>query len=443
MGLDFKEAFSSFLHQYFHANATFWNSVKICGNFKVAVDDYQEDYLFSEVITKSDCCCSNGLDKINTPIRGSGQAPIIIKEEPNEANRPSVLSGEVVTTSSTNLSTITNNSTTNTVIPNNASLSTSSSNGNNTNNIQTVADKTNNCGTTSSQSSHIETVLSPDTNYAVPPTRPSRWYISNCQPQTSDIDGRTILPSMPLLVTSTPAAPSSPNKITDMLQITSCEGEEEAAALQTFSSAQDPIPTEESVTLQGATSFATETQVAGQPPSLLSSYLQLTYTNAVDKNLAPMTPLPTCPHNSSSNDSIASNSDRPLAGFLSKDIADKYSMKELLPGSSIYIYDEQLHGVRKKAYDKKGKIDGRRMARQLMNIFFKRHELINCSISSSPAAGKTQLNPVLVNSIISYCQVNSTTLKSAIKDAMWSKITSANAKFAKKMKIQQIQQIQR
>ncbi|CAI9718701.1 Hypothetical predicted protein [Octopus vulgaris] len=156
-----------------------------------------------------------------------------------------------------------------------------------------------------------------------------------------------------------------------------------------------------------------------------------------------MTPLPTCPHNSSSNDSIASNSDRPLAGFLSKDIADKYSMKELLPGSSIYIYDEQLHGVRKKAYDKKGKIDGRRMARQLMNIFFKRHELINCSISSSPAAGKTQLNPVLVNSIISYCQVNSTTLKSAIKDAMWSKITSANAKFAKKMKIQQIQQIQR
>ncbi|CAI9718702.1 A-agglutinin anchorage subunit isoform X1 [Octopus vulgaris] len=300
MGLDFKEAFSSFLHQYFHANATFWNSVKICGNFKVAVDDYQEDYLFSEVITKSDCCCSNGLDKINTPIRGSGQAPIIIKEEPNEANRPSVLSGEVVTTSCTNLSSITNTSTTNTVISNNASLSTtSSSNGNNTNTIQTVADKTNNCGTTSSQSSHIETVLSPDTNYAVPPTRPSRWYISNCQPQTSDIDGRTILPSMPLLVTSTPAAPSSPNKITDMLQITSCEGEEEAAALQTFSSAQDPIPTEESVTLQGATSFATETQVAGQPPSLLSSYMKTPVGSVgqfVDQSIAKVEPISSMKH---------------------------------------------------------------------------------------------------------------------------------------------------
>ncbi|GAB1598989.1 uncharacterized protein LOC115223641 isoform X3 [Argonauta hians] len=439
MGLDFKEAFSSFLHQYFHANATFWNSVKICGNFKVAVDDYQEDYLFSEVITKTDCCCSNGLDKLNTPLRGSGQAPIIIKEEPNEVSRP--LSGDVVATSnpSTNTSS-SSSSSTNTVISNSSALSTTSaSNGT----VQTVADKSSNCST-SSTSSHIESVLSTETTYTVPPTRPSRWYISNCQPQTSaDIDGRALLPSMPLLVTSTPAAPSSPNKITDMLQITSCDGEEEAAALQTFSSAQEPISTEESVTLQGSTSFATETQVTGQPPSLLSSYLQLTYTNTVDKNLTPITSLPTCPHNSSSNDSITSNTDRPLAGFLSKDVADKYSMKELLPGSSIFIYDEQLHGVRKKAYDKKGKIDGRRMARQLMNIFFKRHELLNCSISSSPAAGKTQLNPVLVNSIISYCQVNSTTLKSAIKDAMWSKITSANAKFAKKMKIQQIQQIPR
>lgn len=87
-------------------------------------------------------------------------------------------------------------------------------------------------------------------------------------------------------------------------------------------------------------------------------------------------------------------------------------MKELLPGSSIYMYDEQLDGVRKRAYDKKGKIDGRRMARQLMNIFFKKNELINCSISSSPAAGKTQLNPVLVNSII--CEYTSIYYRNSI-----------------------------
>lgn len=428
MGLDFKEAFSSFLHQYFHANANFWNSVKIYGNFKVAVDEYQEDYLFSEVITKSDCCCSsNLLDKVTTPIviRGSGQpqAPIIIKEEPNEPNRPTIISSDVTVKNSCNITTTNANTT--------PTLSTSPSTNSSTS--TTVVDKATTCGT-DGQPSHVETektytVLSSDPTYTIPP-RPSRWYISNCQPQATDIDGRPIIPS--LLVSSAPTVPSSPNKITDMLQITSCEGDEEAAALQTFSSAQEHehIPTEDTVTLQGST-FTSEAQVAD---------LQLTYASQVEKTLSTITPLTTCPHNSNSNDSTASNNDRPQAGFVNKETADKYSMKELLPGSSIYMYDEQLDGVRKRAYDKKGKIDGRRMARQLMNIFFKKNELINCSISSSPAAGKTQLNPVLVNSIISYCQVNSTTLKSAIKDAMWSKITSANAKFAKKMKIQQIQQ---
>lgn len=430
MGLEFKEAFSSFLHQYFHTNANFWNSVKISGNFKVAVDEYQEDYLFSEVITKTDCCCSsNLLDKLTTPItiRGTGQpqAPIIIKEEPNESNRSTLISDDVTITNSSIITTP-NTSTTPTI-------SSSSPSPNNT--CVTIIDKTTDCA--GSEAQPIETektytaVLSPDPTYTIPP-RPSRWYISNCQPQVTDIDGRTIIPS--LLVTTAPTVSSSPSKITDMLQITSCEGDEEAAALQTFSSAQehDHIETEDTVTLQGTTAFTTEAQVAD---------LQLTYASQVEKTLTAITPLTTaCPHNSSSNDSIASNNDRPQAGFVNKETADKYSMKELLPGSSIYMYDEQIDGVRKRAYDKKGKIDGRRMARQLMNIFFKKNELINCSISSSPAAGKTQLNPVLVNSIISYCQVNSTTLKSAIKDAMWSKITSANAKFAKKMKIQQIQQ---
>lgn len=259
MGLDFKEAFSSFLHQYFHANANFWNSVKIYGNFKVAVDEYQEDYLFSEVITKSDCCCSsNLLDKVTTPIviRGSGQpqAPIIIKEEPNEPNRPTIISSDVTVKNSCNITTTNANTT--------PTLSTSPSTNSSTS--TTVVDKATTCGT-DGQPSHVETektytVLSSDPTYTIPP-RPSRWYISNCQPQATDIDGRPIIPS--LLVSSAPTVPSSPNKITDMLQITSCEGDEEAAALQTFSSAQEHehIPTEDTVTLQGST-FTSEAQVA-------------------------------------------------------------------------------------------------------------------------------------------------------------------------------------
>ena len=263
MGLDFKEAFSSFLHQYFHANANFWNSVKIYGNFKVAVDEYQEDYLFSEVITKSDCCCSsNLLDKVTTPIsiRGSGQpqAPIIIKEEPNEPNRPTIITSDVTITNS---NTITNASTTPTISTSPSTNSSSSITS------TTVVDKTTNC-VTEGQPSHVETektyaVLSPDPTYTIPP-RPSRWYISNCQPQVTDIDGRPLIPS--LLVSSAPTVPSSPNKITDMLQITSCEGDEEAAALQTFSSAQehDHIATEDTVTLQGPTAFTSEAQVTGE-----------------------------------------------------------------------------------------------------------------------------------------------------------------------------------
>lgn len=56
------------------------------------------------------------------------------------------------------------------------------------------------------------------------------------------------------------------------------------------------------------------------------SDLQLTYASQVEKTLSTITPLTTCPHNSNSNDSTASNNDRPQAGFVNKETADKYSV---------------------------------------------------------------------------------------------------------------------
>lgn len=46
-------------------------------------------------------------------------------------------------------------------------------------------------------------------------------------------------------------------------------------------------------------------------------------------------------------------------------------------------------------------VNGEKMGRQLMNVFFKRDELVDSTISKHPKPGKRKLNPELIDAIAS------------------------------------------
>ncbi|XP_062602371.1 uncharacterized protein LOC134264079 [Saccostrea cucullata] len=119
----------------------------------------------------------------------------------------------------------------------------------------------------------------------------------------------------------------------------------------------------------------------------------------------------------------------PKPGKLSSDVAERYKMVELTPGSGVYLYKHDLEYVQRirdpsmqgtAAY-------GKRMAKLLMNIFFIKKDFPDSKLSPN-AKGHHLLDETITSAIINFSVQKSSATKGAIRQAMSSKLTSARAK---------------
>ena len=76
-------------------------------------------------------------------------------------------------------------------------------------------------------------------------------------------------------------------------------------------------------------------------------------------------------------------------------------MTELVLGSGVYLYDDELQPIRKSCFLKIGKpLDGKKMARKLLGIFFTRKQLKRGTLSTSPKSGLVRLDNRIIEAII-------------------------------------------
>ncbi|XP_061195932.1 uncharacterized protein LOC133204200 [Saccostrea echinata] len=122
----------------------------------------------------------------------------------------------------------------------------------------------------------------------------------------------------------------------------------------------------------------------------------------------------------------------PKPGKLSSDVAKRYKMVELTPGSGVYLYQDDIDHVQKvrdpsaqgtAAY-------GKWMAKLLMNIFFTKKDFPDCKLSPN-AKGHLLLDETITSAFINFSAQKSCATKGAIRQAMAAKLSSARAKSKK------------
>uniref|UniRef100_A0A8W8JT97 BEN domain-containing protein n=2 Tax=Magallana gigas TaxID=29159 RepID=A0A8W8JT97_MAGGI len=122
----------------------------------------------------------------------------------------------------------------------------------------------------------------------------------------------------------------------------------------------------------------------------------------------------------------------PKPGKLSSDVAKRYKMVELTPGSGVYLYQHDIDYVQRvrdpsaqgtAAY-------GKRIAKLLMNIFFTKKDFPDCKLSPN-AKGHLVLDETVTSAIINFSAQKSCATKGAIRQAMASKLSSARTKSKK------------
>ncbi|XP_069102728.1 uncharacterized protein [Argopecten irradians] len=120
----------------------------------------------------------------------------------------------------------------------------------------------------------------------------------------------------------------------------------------------------------------------------------------------------------------------PKPGILSRDIATKYKMVELVPASSVFVFPHDLEEIKKvRNMAIAGTVSsGCRMAKLLMNKFWRKNELIGATISTEGCPSKIVLDQHIVRAIKAYCVSNFEATPGNIRQAMASKITSIDAK---------------
>ncbi|KAH9510188.1 hypothetical protein Btru_043708 [Bulinus truncatus] len=115
---------------------------------------------------------------------------------------------------------------------------------------------------------------------------------------------------------------------------------------------------------------------------------------------------------------------KPLCGYVHPVDASKWMMYELVPGSGVYIHQENYNvALSKTRHDRP---DGKAMARYLMSCFWRQSELVGASIAEPPKPYQKSLDRGIIHSILSWCSTRSNNTKADIRQAIWSKITFAS-----------------
>ncbi|XP_070210864.1 dentin sialophosphoprotein-like isoform X19 [Littorina saxatilis] len=118
---------------------------------------------------------------------------------------------------------------------------------------------------------------------------------------------------------------------------------------------------------------------------------------------------------------------RPGCGYVHPTDAQAWLMYELVPGSGVFIHQENYHTVISKKRD--GQPDGKAMARYLMSCFWKQADLVGASIADPPRPHHRSLDKGIINAILDFCGGTSRDPLSLVRKAMWNKISSATFKF--------------
>ncbi|XP_076469033.1 uncharacterized protein LOC143299566 isoform X8 [Babylonia areolata] len=114
---------------------------------------------------------------------------------------------------------------------------------------------------------------------------------------------------------------------------------------------------------------------------------------------------------------------KPGCGYVHPSDAQKWMMYELVPGSGVFIHEENYHNVMSKQRD--GHPDGKAMARYLMSCFWKQADLVGASIAEPPRPHHRSLDKGIINAILDFCETTSHDPRSYVRRAMWNKISSA------------------
>ncbi|KAL8586382.1 hypothetical protein ACOMHN_022997 [Nucella lapillus] len=100
-------------------------------------------------------------------------------------------------------------------------------------------------------------------------------------------------------------------------------------------------------------------------------------------------------------------------------------MYELVPGSGVFIHEDNYHHVMSKQRD--GQPDGKAMARYLMSCFWKQSDLVGASIAEPPRPHHRSLDKGIINAILEWCEAISCDKRTGIRQAIWNKISAANS----------------
>ncbi|XP_025093291.1 uncharacterized protein LOC112563530 isoform X10 [Pomacea canaliculata] len=117
---------------------------------------------------------------------------------------------------------------------------------------------------------------------------------------------------------------------------------------------------------------------------------------------------------------------RPACGYVHPDDAKKWMMYELVPGSGVFIHQDNYRIVMTKERD--GQPDGKAMARYLMSCFWKQSDLVGASIAEPPRPHHRSLDKGIINAILAFCTDHSADSDGSVPAAMRNKISSATCR---------------
>ncbi|XP_076463842.1 uncharacterized protein LOC143295992 [Babylonia areolata] len=121
----------------------------------------------------------------------------------------------------------------------------------------------------------------------------------------------------------------------------------------------------------------------------------------------------------------------PLCGYVHPQDASKWQMHELSPGSGVFIHQENFDSVMSRK--REGKLDGKAMARYLMNCFWKQADLVGASIAESPRPNQRSLDRGIINAILDFCSHMSDVKRPLLRNILSSKVTKANSLYRQQM----------
>ncbi|XP_033753414.1 uncharacterized protein LOC117336857 isoform X5 [Pecten maximus] len=133
--------------------------------------------------------------------------------------------------------------------------------------------------------------------------------------------------------------------------------------------------------------------------------------------------------NSTALDSRNILPNRPRPGIVDMETAKSFQMVEMVPGSGVFLYHDQMVDALKTGLEHDPSLErsGEKMARFLLGVFYTSRELIGTTLSRGTSS-KRLLNPVVTESIISFCLLHGRHKRGPVKTAMASKISAATFK---------------